>query len=192
MYRYCNRDYRMGTFTYIKNFIKDRQVASITPTSKFTIDRICRHINFEKDIHIVEFGPADGVFTKVILEKISAGSQILAIETNTDFVQKLNMLHDKRLTVVNKSAEELRDIVHSLNWNTADYIISGIPFSFLKDDLKHRILRDSAQLLTENGFFLGYQTSSHLKPYLSEYFDNVTTEMEYLNIPPMCIYIAGK
>ncbi len=182
----------MGTLSYIKNFIKDRQVASITPTSRFTIGRVCEHINFEKDIRIVEFGPADGVFTKVFLKKLSPGSEIIAIETNRNFAEALRDLRDDRLTVVNKSAEQVREIVQSKNWEKADYIISGIPFSFLKKDVKNRILKESADLLTEEGRFLGYQTSSHLKPYLAEYFPSVDTEMEYLNIPPMCIYIAGR
>ncbi len=182
----------MGTLSYIKNFIKDRQVASITPTSRFTIGRVCAYIDFSRDIRIVEFGPADGVFTRFILEKLSPASEIIAIETNRNFADALNGLHDDRLTVVNKSAEDVREILESKNWKRADYIISGIPFSFLNEELKHRILKDSADMLAEDGRFLGYQTSSHLKPYLSEHFPSVETEMEYLNLPPMCIYIAGR
>lgn len=182
----------MGTLSYIKNFIKDRQVASITPTSRFTIGRVCAHIDFDRDIRIIEFGPADGVFTKVILEKLSPASEIIAIETNRDFAEALRGLDDDRLSVVNRSAEDVREIVQSKNWNNADYIISGIPFSFLTKETKHRILKDSATLLADNGCFLGYQTSAHLKPFLAEYFTRVDTEMEYLNIPPMCIYIAGS
>lgn len=182
----------MGTIAYIKNFIKDRQVASITPTSRHTIERICRHINFEKDVRIIEFGPADGVFTKIILEKLTPTSEIIAIETNTDFAASLSQHHDKRLTVVNRSAEDVMEIASSRNWHRADCILSGIPFSFLKKELKHKILQDSAQLLGDKGFFLAYQNSLHLKPHLNAYFPNVQTEIEYLNIPPMCIFKAGK
>lgn len=182
----------MGTISYIKNFIKDRQVASITPTSRHTIARVCRHINFEKNLRIIEFGPADGVFTKVLLEKLTPESEIIAMETNTDFARSLRQHHDGRLTVVNRSAEDVMAIAADRNWNRVDYILSGIPFSFLKKEVKHKILRNSAELLGDKGFFLGYQTSSHLKSHLSAYFPNVQTEMEYLNIPPMCIYKAGK
>jgi phosphatidylethanolamine/phosphatidyl-N-methylethanolamine N-methyltransferase len=182
----------MGTLSYIRNFLKDRQVASITPTSRFTIERVCRHIDFDRDLRIIEFGPADGVFTKVILDKLTPGSGIIAIETNSDFARSLRSYRDERLTVVNRSAEDVRKIAAERKWDRADYIISGIPFSFLKKDVKHRILQDSAELLGEQGLFLGYQTSSHLKPHLQTYFPKVETEMEYLNIPPMCIYRARK
>ncbi len=182
----------MGTLTYIRNFLKDRQVASITPTSRFTIERVCRHIDFSRDLRIIEFGPADGVFTKVILEKLTPASQIIAIETNSDFARLLRQHRDERLTVVNRSAEDVREIASNKNWDRADYVISGIPFSFLNKDVKHRILQDVSKLLGDDGLFLGYQTSSHLRSHLRKYFPEVETEMEYMNIPPMCVYRAGK
>lgn len=182
----------MGTLSYIKNFLKDRQVASITPTSRFTIERICRHIDFSKNLRVVEFGPADGVVTKVLLKNLSPESEIIAIETNRDFVRALEQLADDRLHVFNESAEQVKNIVSSRGWDYVDYVISGIPFSFLTKEMRRRILRDSAGLLVENGFFLGYQTSTHLMSFLDEQFSVVDTEMEYRNIPPMCVYIAGK
>lgn len=180
----------MGTYSYIKNFLKDRKVASITPTSRYTIRRICQHIDFSKDIRILEYGPADGVFTKVLLQKLTPGSELVAIETNQDFAKELELIDDSRLTIKNCSAEEVETITAELNWKSVDYIISGIPFSFIKKEAKNAILKHSASLIAEVGGFLGYQTSSHLKPFLENYFSNVQTEMEYLNIPPMCIYIA--
>lgn len=182
----------MSTLSYLKNFIRDPNVASVTPTSRFTINRVCKYIDFESDVKIIEYGPAEGVFTRVLLDKMTPGSQIIAIETNKHFAKTLGDLKDGRLTVVNTTAEEVKGIANNCNWEYADYIISGIPFSFLEKEVRHRILKDSAALLSENGGFLGYQTSSHLKPFLSEHFKNVAIEMEYLNIPPMCIYIAKK
>ncbi len=182
----------MGTLSYIKNFLKDPGVASITPTSRYTVDRICRYIDFEKDLRIIEYGPADGVFTKVLLNKCTRGSSLVAIETNDDFVKVLRKIDDARLRVENCSAENVSEIVTSLGWDTVDYILSGIPFSFLGDEVKNNILKQSAKLLHAEGGFLGYQTSSHLKPFLQNHFPEVATEMEYRNIPPMCIYVAKK
>lgn len=182
----------MGTISYLKNFLKDPKVASITPTSRFTIERVCKYIDFSKDIRVMEFGPADGVFTKVLLDKLTAGSHIAAIETNESFVKDLNNIDDERLTVIHKSVESLDKIAESMKWETVDYIISGIPFSFLEEEVKNTILDKSAGLLTSEGAFLGYQTSSHLKSHLQKHFKNVGTEMEYRNIPPMCVYYAKK
>lgn len=181
----------MGTVSYIKNFLKDPRVASITPTSKYTIDKVCKLMDFDSDIRVMEYGPGDGVFTRVLLDKITPGSQITAIETNAEFAGKLLELKDNRLIVKNTSVEFLEEIAEELEWNEVDYIISGIPFSFLEGEMKHAILKKSAALLKQDGLFLAYQTSSHLKPFLKNYFNNVSTEMEYRNIPPMCIYKAA-
>lgn len=180
----------MSTISYIKNFIKDPKVASITPTSRFTVEKVCQNIDFSNDLRIVEFGPADGVITKVLLKNLTPGSKIITLETNSDFVKTLEELEDDRLVNVNESAEEVGKIAASYNWDFADYIISGIPFSFLEKKDRHHILEQSGNLLTADGCFLAYQTSSHLKPFLKKHFRKVSTEMEYRNIPPMCIYTA--
>lgn len=182
----------MSTISYIKNFLKDPKVASITPTSKYTVEKLCQYIDFRNNIRIMEYGPADGVFTRYFLDKMTLESELVAIETNMDFVTSLNKVKDNRLTVFNESAEKASDIAGQLGWENVDYIVSGIPFSFLDDKTKHSILEKSSEFISDDGAFLGYQTSAHLKPYLQKHFPKVTTEMEYRNLPPMCIYIAKK
>lgn len=182
----------MGTFSYIRNFLRDPSVASVTPTSGFTVDRLCGYIDFEKDLKIVEYGPADGVFTKKILNKMTDKSVILAIETNKSFVEDLKKIEDPRLIVAHGSAENVKEFANETGWKTADYVLSGIPFSFLQEEVKNNILNHTAELLSREGIFLGYQTSGHLKKYLKRYFSHVQTEMEFLNIPPMCIYKAEQ
>ncbi|MBP3191575.1 class I SAM-dependent methyltransferase [Natronogracilivirga saccharolytica] len=182
----------MSTLSYIKNFLKDPKVASITPSSRFTVQKLSQYIDFREKIRILEFGPADGVYTRFFLEKMTDDSEVAAIETNGDFVNALNKLDDIRLKVFMESAEKAGEIASHLDWQEVDYIVSGIPFSFLDDDVKHDILEQSSTILKKGGAFLGYQTSGHLKPYLKQHFPKVTTEMEYRNIPPMCIYIARK
>ncbi|MEX2656346.1 MAG: hypothetical protein WD272_02430 [Balneolales bacterium] len=182
----------MGTISYIKNFLSDRHVASITPTSRFTIERICENIDFDNTIKMIEYGPADGVVTKIMLENLSLDSKIMAIETNENFISNLHKIKDGRLMVSHNSAEDVGAIAEKKNWNSVDYIISGIPFSFIDDPVKHKILKESAKLLKQEGCFVAYQTSSHLIPYLKEYFEHVVMEKVFLNIPPMFIYVANN
>ncbi|MDI6402065.1 rRNA adenine N-6-methyltransferase family protein [Balneolaceae bacterium ANBcel3] len=181
----------MSTVSYIKNFIKDRRVASITPTSRYTIERVCQRIDFSKSLKIIEYGPADGVFTKKILEKMTPDSVLAAIEINKNFCQQLHAIEDTRLHVFNESVEHVDRVIEELGWNEVDYIISGVPFSFISDDIKTEILKRSAEVLNGDGMFLAYQTSSHLKPFLSKQFKEVDTEYEIRNIPPMCVYTAS-
>ncbi|MFB6247636.1 MAG: hypothetical protein ABEL97_03615, partial [Salinibacter sp.] len=74
-----------------------------------------------------------------------------------------------------------------------DYIVSGIPFSFLDEDTKHELLARTREVLEPNGKFLVYQNYNHLEDPLRRYFSDVTIEREFLNIPPtMHAYRARK
>jgi len=181
------------TLTYIKNFIKDRDVASITPTSIRCVKKVCQHIDFSKDLNIVEYGPGNGVFSEYILGKLTPGSKMILIEANQNFVKQLkNQIKDDRVEVHNVLAGDVKEILDEGLIGKIDYVLSGIPFSFLKPDRKLKVLQATKEILKPNGKFLAYQTSGHLKKPLMKVFGNVKTEREMLNIPPYLIYDVVK
>lgn len=182
----------MSTITYLKNFIKDRNVASVTPSSLVCVRHVCRKIDFDRALIIVEYGPGTGVFTKYLLKHINTRSKIIAIEQNRNFVRKLQKIKDHRLIIYNDSVEYVTDLVHQSGFEEVDYIISGIPFSFLSDEQRGNVLIQTKNLLKRRGKFLAYQTSGHLKQPIKSVFDNLHTEFELLNIPPMIIYETIK
>lgn len=182
----------MSTITYLRNFIKDKNVASVTPSSLICVKRVCRKIDFKKKNVIVEYGPATGVFTKFILKNMNSSSRLIAIELNSNFADELRKISDNRLIVVNDNVKNVSKIVTDTGFKQVDYIISGIPFSFLNHAVRMKILEQTRNLLKENGKFLAYQTSGHLKKPLQKIFGNLHTEFELLNIPPMVIYEAIK
>lgn len=183
----------MGTFTYLKTLIKDRNVASITPSSSFTIKKATRNINFSKDVVIVEYGPGTGVFSEFLLKKMTPGSRLVMVELNKEFCDVLHGIEDERVSVYNESAENIHEILGNEGLAEVDYFLSGIPFSFLPEMVKDTILSRSASFLQPEGYFLAYQTSKHLKKALKRHFKHVKTEFELRNLPPMCIYEAkGK
>lgn len=179
-----------STITYLKNFIKDKDVASVTPSSKLLIKRVCNHIDFEGDSIIVEYGAGTGVFSKYLLEQLSPGSELILFETNPEFYKKLLDICDDRVQVFNDSVEHVSDLLEGRYKSEIDYVISGVPFSFLDPETKNSILRQTRQILKDGGKFLAYQTSGHLKDPLREIFGNVSTEIEFLNVPPMMVYEA--
>jgi phospholipid N-methyltransferase len=182
----------MSTLKYLKTLVRDRNVASITPSSSFTVKKATRSIDFTKDNVIVEFGPGTGVFSEYLLQHLSPASKLIMIELNQDFAEILFGIQDERVSVYNDSAEAIDEILANEGLSQADYILSGIPFSFLDADIKKGILSKSASFLSDEGAFLAYQTSSHLKKYLEQHFPNVKVSYEWRNIPPMCIYEARK
>ncbi|MCE5334590.1 MAG: methyltransferase domain-containing protein [Desulfobacteraceae bacterium] len=187
----------MDTLVYIMNFIKDRNVASITPTSSVGVKRVCDKIDFNRENLIVEYGPGTGVFSRYLLKNMGEESRLILIERNKNFNSILrNKLRDPRVFVVQESAENVLDTLRSYKEEEADYIISGIPFSFLDSDLKHRILYNTHRALKKGGKFLVYQTcfqtNNHLKVHLQKYFPIVHSKYELVNIPPLRIFEAIK
>lgn len=184
----------MGTLSYIKNFIQDKDVAAITPSSKFLVERVCRWIDFSSPSRIVEYGPGTGVFSKYILEHMGPDSSLLLIESNENFVRQLREMTegDDRATIVCGRAENVRDIMDDAGIKEADYVLSGIPFSFLDDDTRKELLERTRAVLRDEGKFLVYQNYNHMEDPLRRHFASVTKEYELFNIPPMFAYEACK
>lgn len=187
----------MSTLSYVKNFLSDKYIASITPTSDFGVRKVCGKIDFPRCGLIVEYGPGTGVFSKYLLQKMGPDSLLVTIERNTNFANLLRRkIRDPRAIVINDCASNILDILAEFGKPFTDYVISGIPFSFLTDQQKDRILKNSFTALRPGGKFLAYQTfyqsNNHLKAYLDRIFNFVRVEYEMLNLPPLRIYEARK
>ncbi len=187
----------MDTLVYIMNFIRDRNVASITPTSAVGVKKVCSKIDFSHGNVIVEYGPGTGVFSKYMLQQMGEDSRLIMIERNRNFnsILKKN-IRDPRVVLVQESCENVLQTLRECKESEADYIISGIPFSFLDHDLKHRILYNTHRALKRGGKFLVYQTcfqtNNHLKVHLQKYFPIVNSKYELVNVPPLRTYEAIK
>lgn len=182
----------MSTLAYLRSFFMDKDVASVTPTSRFCVQTVCKPIDFSKDLNIVEYGAGAGVFSKYLLKHMTLDSQLFLFETNDILYKKLLEIKNQRVHFFRKSVEYVTEILDDELIGNVDFIISGIPFSFLDEAQKESILNQSKQILKEGGGFLAYQTSGHLKEPLEKNFGNVETEWEWRNIPPMTVYRAFK
>ncbi len=181
------------TIHYLKMFWKDRNIASITPSSSFAVKKICSKIDFSKDNVIVECGPGNGVFSFAILRRMSPNSRLILIEANKEFAQYLEQhIDDPRVYVFHDDAVHIPLIVSKSGIHAAaDYVILGIPFSFSDHELNHKIIANSKEILKKEGTLLVYQFSLRIKKYLKHYFDRITTCLEILNIPPLIIFEAS-
>lgn len=182
----------MSTLNYLLSFFNDKDVASVTPTSKFCIKHVCKPIDFAKEITIVEYGAGTGVFAGYLLKKMTRQSSLIMFETNDRLFEKLREIDDKRASSYNESVEYVDEVLDEPRRGTIDYVISGIPFSFLEESTQHDILNKTKKILKPGGQLLAYQTSGHLKKPIQQTFGNVHTEWEWLNIPPMTVYRAVK
>lgn len=182
------------TIAYIKTFIEDRNVASIMPSSKFLVRRVCRRMDFSERRVVVEYGPGLGVFSEYILKQMGPEDRLLLIEANPKFVDKLRKLAagDPRVEVYHEKAQNVEEVLEAAGELAADYVLSGIPFSFLDEEVKHELIDTTKSILKPGGKFLVYQHYNHMEEPLNEHFEHVEKDFQLLNIPPIHIHSAVK
>jgi len=178
------------TVAYVKSFIKDRNVASVTPTSSHVVNQICDRMRFDRDLTVIEYGAGTGVFTFELLKRMTSGSRLLAFETNPDLAELLEKHNDPRLAVSTESAARVSEVRNDIGLPAAEYILSGIPFSFFDAGLRREIVLKTYDNIRPEGRFLVYQASWMMKDLIEEIFGNIDTDSYLLNIPPMFLMDA--
>lgn len=178
---------------FARNFLRHpRMLGSIIPSSRFLIKQVLQPIDWSRARVIVEYGPGVGSITAEILRRSKPDAHVVAIETNADFVSFLEKaLPDPRLRVVQGSAEDVNRILDELGLGAASYIISGIPFSTMPDQLRADIVRNSRAALEPGGAFLVYQFSSRVLPDLQRTFEVVKRGFQPLNVLPAHLFVCA-
>lgn len=191
------RDTRGGAsdlLLFAANFIKHpSMVGGLVPSSPFLVDEVLRQIDWERAKVIVEYGPGVGSFTKKVVERMAPDARLIAFEINPDFIKLLgDTVQDPRFHLVSRSASEVDSVLREMGLESADYVISGIPFSVLPHGLRDTIVRKTHKILKPKGGFLVYQMSGAVLPYLERVFGNVARDFEWLNIFPMRMFYCAR
>lgn len=179
---------------FARNFFKHpKMLGSVIPSSRFLIDEMLEPVDWTRAGLIIEYGPGVGSFTAEILRRMRPDARLIAVETNPEFVRFLEQkFEDPRLTVVHGSAADTERIVRESGHATADYIVSGVPFSTMPEELRQSILRATRAVLSPDGAFLVYQFSSRVLPDLQKNFEHVARGFEPLNILPAQLFFCNR
>lgn len=171
-----------------------RQTGIISPSSRFLVKDMMKHIDFKPGQVFVEFGTGDGCMTSALCANMSSSSQLYSFELHPDFFAfaEAKFEHDDRVQIYNESALDF-DQSHLLSKDIAiDYVISSLPLSLLKKYQVHRLLYKVNSRLTEEGKFIQYQYSLGKYRSLRRIFSDVSIDYTLRNLPPAFVYECKK
>jgi len=177
---------KSGLMFLLQYIFKPRTVGAVLPSSGFLARKMVAGINFENAKCVAEFGAGTGVFTDKILQKCGADTKILVFETNKTFAQPLmeKYAHLPNVFVICDSAANLGAYLAKHKLEYADYIVSGLPFASLPQEVSRNILTEARRCLKPGGVFVTFQYSLLKKGLIEGYFPRIEIAREFRNMPP--------
>jgi len=179
---------------FLRGFLKNPvMVGSIIPSSRVLIDKMLSPVDWENTKLFVEYGPGVGTFTRPILEKLGPDATLLTIDTNPDFTRYLReAIDDTRLVTVTGSAADVEKILADHGHGSADYVLSGLPFSTLPPGVGDAIAEATSNVIRPGGAFLVYQFSPKVRDFIQPHFAPIKRGFEWVNVPPATLFWAYK
>lgn len=188
------KDQYLSAALFAVNFVRHpRMLGSFVPSSRFLIRSVLAQIDFQQAQVIVEYGPGVGTFTRPMLDKMRPDAQLIALETNPDFVRFLQTnIDDRRLHVIGASAADVQSALRTHGLAQADYVLSGIPFTTLAPDDRTTVVNATHAILRPNGEFLVYQFSPLVLSTLRKVFSKIRRDFQPLNMPPAQLFYCSR
>ena len=179
---------------FLRGFLKNPvMVGSIIPSSRVLIDKMLGRVDWANTRLFVEYGPGVGTFTRPILERLGPDAKIVTIDTNPDFTRYLKeSIDDDRLVAVNGSAADVEKILAEHGLGSADYVLSGLPFSTLPAGVGEDIAEATANVIRPGGAVLVYQFSPKVIDFIRPHFAPIKRGFEWINVPPATLFWAYK
>ena len=182
-----------GRFVFFQEFLKHPlQIGSVIPSSRFLEQRILEAAGIATVKTVVELGSGTGGTTRAILRAMPQHARLLTIEINPHFHSVVNRIQDDRLIAHLGNACSLKEIISSYGLDAPDALISGIPFSTMKQSEASEVIEAISSLLASNGRFVAYQVSSRVDSLCRPFLGSGRMSVELLNIPPMRVYQWNK
>jgi len=179
---------------FLRGFLKNPvMVGSIIPSSRVLIDKMLDPVDWANTKLFVEYGPGVGTFTRPVLERLGPNATLLTIDTNPDFTRYLrDHIDDPRLVAITGSAAEVEKILAERNLGSADYVLSGLPFSTLPPGIGDAIAEATSKVIRPGGAFLVYQFSPKVRDFIKPHFKPIRRGFEWINVPPATLFWAYK
>lgn len=168
-----------------------RTIGAIAPSGKALAAKMMESVCFSRARCIVEFGPGTGSFTRELIRRKRKNTKLLVIEQNPVFYKKLKEAFESEQNVylIHGDAQQVNSYLSQYGFQTADYIISGLPFTSLPKAVSENILLATQKAIGAKGRFLTFQYSLAKQKFFMEYFTMTGRLLEFRNLPPAYVLV---
>ncbi len=177
----------MNFLFFLKQFLKDfKQTGAVLPSSKALTKKMLKNINFDRPVKIVELGPGTGCMTREILKRMHPKSELICVEINPDFCERLKQIKtDKKFSVLQTSAA---DLASQIDTHSIHYVVSGLPLANFRTNEVESIFGSIQNILKAQGSYIQFQYTLRLDETIKQYFSIVIKSFSLFNFPPAFIY----
>ncbi|HEY2083165.1 MAG TPA: methyltransferase domain-containing protein [Verrucomicrobiae bacterium] len=186
---------------FFKVFLRAPALTSaIVPSSPWLAERMVEDVQLAQAKVVVEIGPGTGAFTRVIQKEIPASAFFLAVEIDPMFASHLKRRFP-RAHVVNDSAARIGHHLREQGHESADCVLSGLPWAGFDGAEQQRVLGAVVRALRPGGLMTTYAYNHtawlpggrRFRKLLESTFSDVsTTRTEWRNLPPAFVYRCRK
>ncbi len=181
----------MERLFFLKKFIDaPQQIGSITPSSKFLVQKMLGGLDWKYFRYVAELGTGTGVFTRYIMQHKHSQCKFLGIERDAEMRQNLQAEYPDAFW--DECAENLCDSLRMAHFPRLDCVVSGLPFAVLEESARFKIMEGVLRAMAPDGIFVAFQYSLQMNPLLRRYFGAVSVEFTMLNLPPAFIYFCRR
>ncbi len=179
---------------FFKGFVKHPvMVGSIIPSSDRTVKKMLAPVDWDNTKLFVEYGPGVGTFCQPVLDRMRPDATLLVIDLNPDFIDYLRKtIRDSRFIAVHGSAADVNEIIGQFGFKHADYVLSGLPFSTLPNNLGPVIAEATARAIRPGGAFLVYQFRARARDFMAPHFARIDSGFEAWNVLPCHLFWGWK
>jgi phospholipid N-methyltransferase len=172
------------------------RVGAVLPSSRELAELVTAELGLQEAETVVELGAGTGVFTRLIGERVKSGALVLAFEIDPGLAAELQG-EVPGVVIVNDSAERALEHLRQAGRDSADCIVSGLPWALFSAELQERLLRAVVAALKPGGRFATFAyvpaawlpTGRRFRRTLHRHFGRVeTTHVVWRNFPPAFVY----
>ena len=166
-------------------------IGAIAPSSRHLAAAMTASIDFNKAHCIVEYGAGTGVFTQDVVARKRQDTTYIVIEQNERFYEILRkqFYGMPGVVIIHGDAGNVCGFLRDQGLRHADYIISGLPFTSLPQQVSRRILSQTQKAIGMEGVFITFQYTLLRKTFLENYFNIQKIVRVWRNLPPAYVLL---